>query len=58
MRKVLGLVERHLLRLVPEHTRGNQSQASRILGIARPTLRQRLVAMRLIEGEPAPEEAG
>jgi two-component system nitrogen regulation response regulator GlnG len=56
--EVLGLVERLLLRLVLEHTKGNQSQASRILGIARPTLRQRLVAMRLIDSEPAPEEGG
>jgi two-component system nitrogen regulation response regulator GlnG len=36
------LVDRVLLPLVMEHTRGNQSQAANVLGIARPTLRQRL----------------
>jgi two-component system nitrogen regulation response regulator GlnG len=36
------LVDRVLLPLVMEHTRGNQSQAAHLLGIARQTLRQRL----------------
>jgi len=35
-------VDRLLLRLVLEHTRGSQHQAARLLGIARQTLRQKL----------------
>jgi two-component system nitrogen regulation response regulator GlnG len=56
--EVLSAVEQRLLTLVLEHTNGNQSQAARILGISRPTLRQRLTAMRLadsISGDTADE---
>ena len=35
-------VDRLLLPLVLEHTKGNQHQAARLLGIARQTLRQKL----------------
>jgi DNA-binding NtrC family response regulator len=42
--EVLALVERLLLLEVLQHTGGNQSQAARILGITRPTLRAKLAA--------------
>jgi two-component system nitrogen regulation response regulator GlnG len=41
------VVERQLLTEVLRHTSGNQSQAARILGITRPTLRAKLVALGL-----------
>jgi DNA-binding NtrC family response regulator len=40
--ETLRWVERTLLPMVLEHTRGNQRQAARILGIARQTLRSKL----------------
>jgi two-component system nitrogen regulation response regulator GlnG len=43
----LAITDRHLLTLVMQHTRGNLSQASRILGITRATLRTRLHALGL-----------
>ncbi|MCW8828350.1 MAG: DNA-binding transcriptional regulator Fis [Gammaproteobacteria bacterium] len=39
---MLGEVERPLLEKVIEHTRGNQTQASQLLGINRGTLRKKL----------------
>jgi DNA-binding NtrC family response regulator len=42
-----GQVDRLLLPLVLEYTRGNQHQAARLLGIARQTLRQKLQALGL-----------
>ena len=35
-------LDRLLLPLVMEHTRGNQFQAAKVLGVARQTLRRRL----------------
>jgi two-component system nitrogen regulation response regulator GlnG len=52
-------VDRVLLPLVMEHTRGNQSHAAVVLGIARQTLRQRLQEAGLVESpsrEGAEEE--
>src|SRR5262245_4329971 len=46
------LVDQVLLPLVMEHTRGNQSQAAHVLGIARQTLRQRLQEAGLVEPHP------
>jgi two-component system nitrogen regulation response regulator GlnG len=43
------VVDQVLLPLVMEHTRGNQSQAAVVLGIARQTLRQRLQEVGLVE---------
>jgi two-component system, NtrC family, response regulator AtoC len=43
------VVDQLLLPLVMEHTRGNQSQAAVVLGIARQTLRQRLQEAGLVE---------
>jgi two-component system nitrogen regulation response regulator GlnG len=43
------VVDQLLLPLVMEHTRGNQSQAAHVLGIARQTLRQRLQEAGLVE---------
>jgi two-component system, NtrC family, nitrogen regulation response regulator GlnG len=45
--ELLEVVERQLLTEVLRHTSGNQSQAARILGITRPTLRAKLVALGL-----------
>jgi two-component system nitrogen regulation response regulator GlnG len=42
------VVDQLLLPLVMEHTRGNQSQAAVVLGIARQTLRQRLQEVGLV----------
>jgi two-component system nitrogen regulation response regulator GlnG len=41
-REWLALTDRHLLIHVLQHTRGNLSQAARVLGITRPTLRNRM----------------
>jgi two-component system nitrogen regulation response regulator GlnG len=45
--EVLGLVERRLLVQVLQHTQDNLSEAARILGIGRSTLRARLAALGL-----------
>lgn len=45
--EVVEWVERRLLADVMKHTRGNLSQASRLLGISRPTLRAKLNALGL-----------
>jgi len=39
---VIGIVEKSLLRMVMEETSGNQSDASKILGINRNTLRKKI----------------
>lgn len=39
---VIGQVEKSLLRMVMEETNGNQSDASRMLGINRNTLRKKM----------------
>jgi two-component system nitrogen regulation response regulator GlnG len=54
-------LDRVLLPLVMEHTRGNQFQAAKILGLARQTLRQRLRALHIAPrftdgGEDGPQE--
>jgi two-component system nitrogen regulation response regulator GlnG len=53
-------VDKILLPLVMEHTRGNQSQAAVVLGIARQTLRLRLLEAGLVEptSRNADEESG
>jgi len=43
----LALIERHLFAEVLRHTGGNQSQAARLLGISRATLRTKLAALGL-----------
>jgi DNA-binding NtrC family response regulator len=43
--QILGQVERPLIELALEHTRGNQLQAARVLGINRNTLRKRIMAL-------------
>jgi two-component system nitrogen regulation response regulator GlnG len=48
-----ALTDRHLLGEVLRHTNGNISQAARILGITRPTLRNRLHALGLSAGREA-----
>jgi two-component system nitrogen regulation response regulator GlnG len=47
-----ALTERHLLGLVLRHTGGNLSQASRLLGITRATLRAKLAALGLTAERP------
>jgi two-component system nitrogen regulation response regulator GlnG len=54
--EVIARVERQLLAEVMRHTGGNQSQAARVLGITRGTLRAKLAALGLAD-RPAPEEA-
>jgi len=49
------LSERHLLSRVLEHAGGNLSQAARILGINRRTLRTRLEELKLVRKGPDPE---
>jgi two-component system, NtrC family, nitrogen regulation response regulator GlnG len=50
-----ALTDRHLLSQVLRHTHGNQSQAARILGITRSTLRTKLTALGLAADEAAGE---
>jgi DNA-binding NtrC family response regulator len=45
--EVVEWVERRLLANAMKHTRGNLSQAARMLGISRPTLRAKLNALEL-----------
>lgn len=44
---VMGAVEKSLLKMVISETEGNQSDASRILGINRNTLRKKIKEYRL-----------
>ena len=39
---VIGEVERPLIETVLDHTRGNQTQAARLLGMSRSTLRKKM----------------
>ena len=48
-----ALTDRHLLGLVMRHTGGNLSQASRLLGITRATLRAKLAALGMRVDRPA-----
>ncbi len=50
-----ALTDRHLLALVLRHTGGNLSQASRLLGITRATLRTKLAALGLSTGGAPPQ---
>jgi two-component system, NtrC family, nitrogen regulation response regulator GlnG len=50
------LADRHLLGLVLRHTGGNLSQASRLLGITRATLRAKLAALGMRAERPATDE--
>jgi two-component system nitrogen regulation response regulator GlnG len=53
-----ALTERHLLLEVLRHTEGNQSQAAKLLGINRGTLRSKLASLGItIEYSTAVEEA-
>jgi DNA-binding NtrC family response regulator len=53
------LADRHLLGLVLRHTGGNLSQASRVLGITRATLRTKLAALGMrAERAATDEDAG
>ena len=54
-----ALTDRHLFALVLRHTGGNLSQASRLLGITRATLRAKLAALGMrAERSAADEDAG
>ena len=55
-----ALTDRHLLALVLRHTGGNLSQASRLLGITRATLRAKLAALGMTVERPGAggEDAG
>jgi two-component system, NtrC family, nitrogen regulation response regulator GlnG len=48
-----ALTERHLFEQVLRHTGGNQSQAAKVLGITRGTLRSRLAALGIPAERPA-----
>ncbi len=52
-----ALTERHLITQVLRHTGGNQSQAAKVLGITRGTLRTRLTALGIPVERPSPAEA-
>ncbi|MBI5179358.1 MAG: Fis family transcriptional regulator [Nitrospinae bacterium] len=45
---VIGIVEKSLLKIVMEETDGNQSDASRILGINRNTLRKKIREYKIV----------
>jgi len=47
---VLGVVEKSLLSIVMDETNGNQSEASRILGINRNTLRNKIREHKINKG--------
>jgi nitrogen regulation protein NR(I) len=58
-RQVTQAVDRALLTAVLDHARGNQSQASELLGISRTTLRAKLQALGLgVEKQLRPAEGG
>ena len=52
-----ALTERHLFEQVLRHTGGNQSQAAKVLGITRGTLRSRLAALGISVERPGAVEA-
>jgi two-component system nitrogen regulation response regulator GlnG len=53
-----ALTDRHVLGLVLRHTEGNLSQAARLLGITRATLRTKLSALGLAAERPVGEGDG
>src|SRR4051812_45916080 len=53
-----ALTDKHLLTEVLRHTGGNLSQASRLLGITRATLRTKLNALGIPVERPASSEQG
>jgi two-component system nitrogen regulation response regulator GlnG len=53
-----ALTDRHLLALVLRHTGGNLSQASRLLGITRATLRTKLATLGLAAGGDTAAKSG
>jgi two-component system nitrogen regulation response regulator GlnG len=53
-----ALTDKHLLMEVLRHTDGNLSQASRLLGITRATLRTKLNALGIPVERPATSEEG
>jgi DNA-binding NtrC family response regulator len=58
-RQVTQAVDRAVLTAVLDHARGNQSQASELLGISRTTLRAKLQALGLgVEKQLRPSDAG
>jgi two-component system nitrogen regulation response regulator GlnG len=58
-RQVTQAVDRAILAAVLDHSRGNQSQASELLGISRTTLRAKLQALGLgVEKQLRPSEGG
>jgi nitrogen regulation protein NR(I) len=58
-RQVTQAVDRAILTAVLDHSRGNQSQASELLGISRTTLRAKLQALGLgVEKQLRPSDAG
>lgn len=56
-RQVIEAVERPLIDAVMVRTRGNMSEASRILGISRGTLRQKLARHGLYSMDPSSESS-
>jgi two-component system nitrogen regulation response regulator GlnG len=48
--EAIAMMERHLLARVLQHTDGNQSQAAKILGITRSTLRNRIRSLHISLG--------
>jgi two-component system nitrogen regulation response regulator GlnG len=58
-RQVTSAVDRAILTAVLDHSRGNQSQASELLGISRTTLRAKLQALGLgVEKQLRPSDGG
>ena len=53
-----ALTDAHLLRHVLQQTSGNLSQAARLLGITRTTLRTKLAALGIPAGRPPVQEGG
>ncbi|HRZ93762.1 MAG TPA: helix-turn-helix domain-containing protein, partial [Candidatus Paceibacterota bacterium] len=51
--RILPTVERALIRAALRHTRWNQVQAARLLGITRATLRKRIQKFQIVRGPPS-----